>query len=164
MASNCCYRGASGRPQVVCFGLFDQKVVCCGVFHCIASSSSIIPFVATKQHCRSAIRTNTLLVTCKCCYLLSFLGPPWYQWPSDWCALGCSAAVAFGCVCSSHVSGWLRLVEVFVAVGVSCFLLCRVGKTLCGPLARWERRQVYSLRHSSRVLEVGRLWHGCACS
>ena len=66
-----------------------------------------------------------------CCsaLLLSFLGPPWSQWCSDWCAFGCSAAVAFGCVCSSHVSGWPTSVEVFAVVPleVSCFLSCRVG-------------------------------------
>ena len=56
--------------------------------------------------------------------LLSFLGPPWCQWCSDWSALGCSATVASGCVCSSLVSGWLTSIEVFAAVplGVSCFL------------------------------------------
>ena len=45
----------------------------------------------------------------------------------------------------SHVSGWLKLVEVFAAVplGVSCSLSCRV--ILCGPSGR---RQVVSSRHS----------------
>ena len=57
--------------------------------------------------------------------LLSFLGPPWSQWCSDWCAVCCSAAVAIGCVCLSHVSGWQRLVV--VPLGVSCFLSCRGG-------------------------------------
>ena len=40
----------------------------------------------------------------------------------------CSAAVAFGCVCLSHVYGWLTSVEVFAAVPlvVSCFQSCRV--------------------------------------
>ena len=59
--------------------------------------------------------------------LLSFQGPPWCQWCSDWCALGCSAAVAFGCVCLSHISGWLRLVQVFDVVPLGVFAFCRVG-------------------------------------
>ena len=108
-----------------------------------ASSQVFIAFVATRQLCRSAIRTNTpcgvRYVAChvQVALLLSFLGPPWCQWCSDWCALGCSATVAFGCVCSSHVSGWLTSVEVFAAVplGVSCFLSCWVGGYF---VARWN--------------------------
>ena len=82
--------------------------------------------------------------------LLSFLGPPWCQWCSDWCALGCSAAVAFGCVRLSHVGGWLRLVEVFAAVppGVSCFLSCRSGNTLW-PVGTLGSQQHVSTRHSA---------------
>ena len=36
---------------------------------------------------------------------------------------------ASDCVCLSHASGWLRLIEVFATVplGASCFLSCRVG-------------------------------------
>ena len=36
---------------------------------------------------------------------------------------------ASDCVCLSHVSGWLGLIEVFATVplGASCFLSCRVG-------------------------------------
>ena len=127
---------------MVCCGFLDKKVVCCV---CFASSSVIIAFVATRQLCRSAIRTNTPCgvrqVAChvQVVSLLSFLGPPWCQWCSDWCALGCSAAVAFGCVCSSHVSGWLTSVEVFAVIppGMSCFQSCWVGEILCGPSERW---------------------------
>ena len=56
---------------------------------------------------------------------------------SDWCALGCSAAVASGYDCVSHGSGWLTLVEVFAAfpLGVSRFLSCRVGGYF---MARWN--------------------------
>ena len=105
------------------------------VFPIFCSSSSIVELVADTQLCRSALRTNTPCgvrnVAChvQVALLSSFLGPPWCQWCSDWCALGCSATVAFGCVCSSHVSGWLTLVEVFAVVplGVSCFLSCWVG-------------------------------------
>ena len=94
--------------------------------------------------------------------LLSFL-----QWCSDWCALGCSARVAFGCVCSSHVSGWLTSVEVFAAVplGVPCFLVCGVGRYLvvrqnvgtqasCFIAAFGYRRPPRHAR-TSRALEVG---------
>ena len=38
---------APGCPKVACFGLFDQKVVCC-VFVIFASSSKIIALVAAK--------------------------------------------------------------------------------------------------------------------
>ena len=66
-------------------------------------------------------------------------------WCSDWCALGCSATVVLGCVCSSHVSGWLTSVEVFAVVplGVSCFLSCWVGRILCGPLERWDAGRLF---------------------
>ena len=102
---------------MVCFVSFDGKNWCVVFF--FASSSVIVAFVATKQLCRSAIRTNTpcgvRYVAChvQVALLLSFLGPPWSQWCSDCCALGCSAAVAFGCVCSSYVCGWLTTVEGF---------------------------------------------------
>ena len=100
-----------------------------------ASSSVFVAFVATRQLSRSAILTNTPCgvrdVACRVqvVLLLSFLGPPWCQRCSDWCGLGCSATAALGCVCSSHVSGWLTSVEVFAAVplGVSCFVSCWVG-------------------------------------
>ena len=63
--------------------------------------------------------------------LLSFLGPPWCQRCSD-LALGCSATVAFGCVCSSHVSGLLTSVEV-----LSVLLPVVVGRAyFCNPLER----------------------------
>ena len=123
--SNCCYQGRRGARKWNVSVFVVQKVVCCVFFRFACSlSSSIIAFVADTQLCRSAIRTST---PCGARYvarhvqvvLLSFLGPPWSQWCSDWCALGCCAAVAFGCVC-----------EVFAVVplGVSCFLSCRVGR------------------------------------
>ena len=126
-------------PKSGMFRLFRPKscmlwFVCfCFFFFCFfASSSSIIAFVAATQLCRSTIPTNTpcgvRYVAChvQVALLLWFLGPPWCQWCSDRCALGCSAAVAFGCVL---FVARLWLVEVIAAVphGVSCFLSCRVG-------------------------------------
>ena len=115
------------------FHFFDQKVVCCFLHFC-ARSSSIIAFVADTQLCCSGTRTNTPcgVRNVACCVqvalLLSFLGLPWSQWCSGWCALGCSATVAFGCVCSSHVSGWLTSVFTVVPHGVSSFLSCWVER------------------------------------
>ena len=99
-------------------------------FQLFASPSSIIVFVATKQLRKSAIRMNTpsgvRYVACHvqvalllCFWALLSVVP-----------IGASFVLqqGFGCVCLSHVSGWLRLVEVFAVVplGVSCFLSCRV--------------------------------------
>ena len=68
------------------------------------------------------------------------------QWCSSGCALGCSATVAFGCVCSSHVSGWLRLVEVFVALPhLECLAFCRIGM-LCFIAACGYGRRVMRAR------------------
>ena len=131
-ASNCCYQGALGCSRM--FRIFRPKscLLWC-LFSFWGSLSLIIAFVAdTQQLRRSALRTNTpcgvRYVAChaQVALLLSFLGLPWC---SDWYAVGCSATVAFGCLCSSHVSGWLTLVEVFgvVPLGVSCFLSCGVG-------------------------------------
>ena len=94
-----------------------------------------VVFFPVHQKSWSATRTNApcgvRYVAChvQVVLLLLFLGPPWCRWCSNWCALGCSATVANGCVCSSHVSGWLTSVKVFAAVplGVSCFLSCWVG-------------------------------------
>ena len=113
------FRSFLPKSGLLCFFMF------------FVGSSSIIAFVATRQLCRSATRTNTpcgvIYVACHVgvALLLTFLGLPWSQWCSDWCALGCSPAVALGCVCLSHVSGWLTLVEVLAVV------------TTC-PLERWS--------------------------
>ena len=110
-----------------------------------ASSSSITAFVATQQLCRSAIRTKTACgvryVAChvEVSLLLSFLGPPWCRWEFQLvrCWLFCSN-VFLGCVCLSHVSGWLRLIEVFAAVPLGLCLAFSVvsgsGDTLNGKL------------------------------
>ena len=131
--------GAPGLPRSSMFRFFRSKS---GMLCFFASSSVIIAFVATQQLCRSAIRTNTQCgVTYVACHVqvalsLSCLGPPWCQWCSDWCVLGCSATVAFGFVCSSHVSGWLTSAEVFAAVPFLGVLLSVVlGRgTLLWPL------------------------------
>ena len=106
--------------------------------------------------------------------LLSFLGPPWCQWCSDWCALGCSATVASGCVWLSDV---FSLVEVFSVVTTWSVLLSVVldRVILCGPLERWGagrllRRGIRlhaaaaSCAHLLVIWEVWSQWHGCKCS
>ena len=86
------FRSSCQTGMLWCFTLFS-------------SSSSI--FFRRDDLCRSAIRTNTSCgvkyVACRVqvALLSSFLCPPRSQWCSDWCALGCSAAVAFGCICLS---------------------------------------------------------------
>ena len=63
-------------------------------------------------------------------------GPPWCQWCSDWCALGCSAAVAFG-LRLFVARFWLAEVgEVFAAVRVLLSVVLGRG-ILCVPLERW---------------------------
>ena len=117
------------------------------VFFIFAGSSSIIAFVADTKLCKSAIRTNTLCgVKYVACHVQVAL-LPWSQWCSDWCALSCSAAVAFGCVCLSHVSGWVTLIAVFAVVTTWSVLLSVVsgGRILRGPLKSWG---------------AGRLFHG----
>ena len=120
-----------------------------GPFACVCRSAThrtapLTSSWATKIHHRlSYIETygygNQLKLSLSCgvrfvaCHvqvalLWSFLALHGCQRCSDWYALGWSEAVAFGCVCSSHVSG-MTSVEVFAAVplGVSCFRSCRVG-------------------------------------
>ena len=84
--------------------------------------------------------------------------------------------LAFGCVCSSHVSGWLTSVEVFAVVplGVSCFLSCWVGRYFVAYqnvgaqaecfLAAFGYRRPPRRARTCRVLVVGSQWHGCKCS
>ena len=85
---------------------------------------------ADRQYARiHRAPSEMLLVTCKwryCCRSWAFHGVSGVPIGA---LLAVPAAVAFGCVCLSHVSGWLRLVEVFTVVplGVSCFLSCPVG-------------------------------------
>ena len=144
--------GTPGCPKVVCVSCLDQRerywvfvilIFCqCIINHCL---------VATKQLCRSAVRTNTPCgvrnVAChvQVALLLSFLRPPWCQWCSDWCALGCSAAVAFGCVGSG---------DTFVA-------LKNVGAQAGCFIAAFGYKRPSCCARTSRVLEVGSQWHGC---
>ena len=132
-----------------------------------ANSSVIIAFVAIRQLCISTTRTNKPCgVRCVACHvqvalLSSFLGPPWCQWRSDWCALGCSATVASDCVCSSHVF-WLRC-------SLQCLAFCRVGSgDTLWPVRTLVRRQVVSSRHSDaggrRVMRARlEFWESGAC-
>ena len=144
-ASNCSYR-ASGCPKVVCFG-FRQTRWYVVVFFFFANSSVITAFVADTT---LQIGTNTPYgVRYVACHvqvaLLSFLGPSWSQLCSDWYALGCSAGAAFGCVCLSHVSGWLRCSLQF---HFECIVFCRAGSgDTLWPVRTLERRQVVSSRH-----------------
>ena len=174
MASNCCYCGRRGAPKwyVSFVFLFDASGMLCF----FASSSVINAIVATRQLCRSAIRTNTRCVryvAWRMAFLLSFLGPLWCQWCSDWCALGCSAAVAFDCVWSL-VSGWLTSVEM-TTWSVSLSDVLGSGNTLWSVRRTLGHRQVVSSRHSAtsgpprhartaRALEVESQWRGCTCS
>ena len=128
-----------------------------------ASSSAIIAFVADIELCRTAVRTSTLCgvrrVAChvQVTLLLSFLGPP--RWCSDWCALGCAAAVACGCVCLSHVAGWLTSVEVFaVPVGVGSGILCGPLERLCAGklLRRGIRLQAAAASYAHSLFSGGR--------
>ena len=164
--------GAQGRRIVTRSAGVPQSVflMCFFVFAFFVHHQSIIASVADTQICISAIRTkihraasDMLLVACKWRYCCRF-----------WALQGVRA-VAFGCVGSSHVYGWLTLVEVFavVPIGVSCFLSCWVG-ILCGPFERWALEGCFiaafgykrTLRHArtSRVLEVGSQWQVCKCS
>ena len=130
------------------------------------SSSSIFAFVAATQLCRSATRMKTpggvRYVAChvQVVLLLSFLGPPWCQKCSNCCALGCSEAVSFGCVCLSHVSGWLRCSLWF---HLECLAICGVGSgDPLRPVSKLERRQVASTRHSATGCR--RVMHAGSCS
>ena len=133
-ASTCCYRKAPRWPEVVCFGLLiKKKMVCCVLVFC----QFIINHCVCCKHTTVQIgNAHEYTVRRRICCLSRASGVVVVvSWPSMVSmgfrlvrALGCSAAVAFGCVCLSHVAGWLTSVEVFAVVplGVSCFLSCRV--------------------------------------
>ena len=72
--------------------------------------------------------------------------------------------MAFGCVCSSHVLGWLTSVEVFAVVppGGSCFLSCWVGWVLCGPLERWGAGRL--CHRGIRIQAAAASWWHVSCS
>ena len=65
MASNCCFWGAPGCSEVVCFVFFDEKVVCC-VFFC--------KFTSNHCDCRNPTslqigNTHEYIVRCQMCCL-----------------------------------------------------------------------------------------------
>ena len=172
-ASNCCYQGHLGvQKWYVSVSSIKKWYV---VFFIFAVSSSIIAFVADTQLCRSPILTNTQCgVRYVACHV-QVASLPWSQWCSDWCALGCSAAVAFSCVCLSHVSGRVTLVAVFAVVTTWSVLLSVVsgGRILCGPSERWSagsffhgiRLQAAAASCAHVSCSGGRSrWHGCKCS
>ena len=98
---------ARGYPKVVCFGFVDQTRACCQfiISHCFCRSDTTLQIGNTHEY--------SVACPVQVALWLSFLGPPWCQWCSDWSALGRSAAVASGCDCVSHVSGWLPSVRVW---------------------------------------------------
>ena len=127
---------------------------------CVRRSPTTLQIGNTHEHCAAS---DMLLVTCTWCYCCRFLGPPWCQRCSDWCALRSSATVAFGCVCSSHVSGWLTSVEVYAAVSTwSVLLVARwnVGAQANCFIAAFGCKRPPRHARTSRVLGVGSQWHG----
>ena len=132
--------GAPGCPNVVCFSFSNIKWYVVGF-----GFSLLLPVhheslrlsqpnnITERQYARiHRAASDMLLVTCKWRYGCRF-------WLSVVSVVFRVVRSAFDCVCVSHVSGWLRLIEVFakVPLGVSCFLSCRVRVILCGPLERW---------------------------
>ena len=116
--------GAPGCRKVVCFVFFRSKsgmlwlfFHCLPVNHCVCRNQTTLSTTheyTVRRQIGCLSRASDVIVVVSGPFMLC-------QWCSDWCALGYSAAVAFGCVWSSHVSGWLRLVVVFAVVphGVS---------------------------------------------
>ena len=110
---------ASGCPAVVCFGLFDHKVVCC-VFpwflpvHHLSLRLSRPKNFADRQSEDVPCSVDLLLVTCSGVSVVlpgpSTVSVEFRSVPSWLC---CSGGFWLR-VCLSHVSGWLKLVEVFV--------------------------------------------------
>ena len=125
-------------PKCCLFHFFEHKVVCCGFWF-----SLFLPVrhqslrlsqpnnITEREYARIHSAASDMPVTCKWRY--------GRFWPSMVSVGFRVVRSASDCVCLSHVSGWLRLIEVFakVPLGVSCFLSCRVRGILCGPLERW---------------------------
>ena len=122
----------------VCFSFFP-------VHHQSLRLSQTHNFADRQCARRHRVTSEMLLVACNWRFCYRFC-----QWCSDWCAPGCSATMAFGGVCLSHVSGSLRLVEVFteVPLGMSCLSRVGSGDTLW-PVKTLGRRQVVSSWHSA---------------
>ena len=158
---------------------FFQKMECCVFFlfiinHCVCRNQTTLQIGNTHEY---TVQRQICCLSRTSCVRVVVSGPSMvsvvFRLVRSW--LFCNSGFWLR-VCLPHVSGCLRLVEVFAAIpfGVSCFLSCGVGETLC-PVGTLVRRQVVSSRHSccrrpprharaSRVLEVGSQWHGCKCS
>ena len=104
MALNCCYRGRRGAQKwyvSACSAQMWYVVVC---FFILSISAS----VAIKQLLQIGNTHEDTVRRQRCCLSRAsgvVVVVSRSQWCSDRCALGCSAAVAFGCVSLSHVSG-----------------------------------------------------------
>ena len=133
-----------------------KKVVCCGVL--FDSSSSIIAFVAnqTLQIGNTHEYTGRRQICClsrASGVSVVVPGPSvvsvGFRLVRSWLFLQQWLLVPS---CLSHVSGWLRSVEVFAVVplGVSCCLSCRdVSEDTLWQVSTLERRQVAPPRHST---------------
>ena len=123
MASNCCYLGRQGAPKWYVVGSSLKQVVCGGLFlHLFFASSTSIIAIALQigNTYEYTVRRQTCCLSRASGVIVVVSGPSMVP----------VVFLAFGGVCLLHVSGWLTLVEVFAVVplGVSCFLLCRVGE------------------------------------
>ena len=148
----------------------DMLWVFCFFHVFFANALQIFAFVVAEQLLQICNTHDVRYVALRMqmALLLSFLGPPWWQWCSDWCALGCSATVASGVASVRRTfCGWLASDEVFAAVplGSACFLSCWVGGYF---VARWNvaaqagcfiaafgHRRPPRHARAARVLEVG---------
>ena len=169
--------GAPECPEVVCFGIFSiQKWYVVFVFpvnHRPLRLSQPNNFADRRYARIHRAASDMLLVTCKWRYCCRF----WALHGVNGVPIGALLVVLQQwLLVSSHVSGWLTSVEVFAAVplGVPCFLSCWVGRYFvahwnvgaqagCFIAAFGYRRHPRHAR-TSRVLEVGKQWHGCNCS
>ena len=138
-------------PQSGMFRFFSTKVVCC-VFGQFISNHVVCRNQTTLQ----IGNTHEYTVRRQICCLSRANGVIVVSSGPDWCALGCSAPEGFGCVCSSHVSGWLTWGYVVALQNVGA----QTGRSID---AIGQRRPPRTER-TSRALKVGSQWHGCKCS
>ena len=138
---NCCYQWRQGAPKwyVSVFSIEKWHVV-------FSVSSSVVtntPCGVRYVACQVQVTDVIVVVSGR---------------SMVWCALGCSATVAFGCVCPSHVSGWLTSVEVFAVVHLDCLAFCRVAQAFHRGIRK------HAAAASCAHVWVGSQWHGCKCS
>ena len=86
-----------GCPEVVRF-VFNKKwyvVFFCQFIsnHCVCRNPTTLQIGNTHEY---TVRRQMCCFSRASGVIVVVSGPPWCQWCSDWCALGCSAAVAFG--------------------------------------------------------------------